>query len=476
MKKLLMLLLVFTLTGCINEDPIKHIDNTEYDLFISVDTDTFEVDVKGTIHYENTQDNLEELYLMIYPNSSRQFTQENNVDLALLKINNIDYTDAEFTNEDYTALYVELEETYQEEDVLVIYFEYTFDYWTYDRLFVSSDEESIYTMFFYPFVAMYDESGWNIEPYTYSGETYYNEVGDYNVTIELDEDYILAAPGEELSRVTNNGITTYNYELLNARDYSFSASTQYVVYTRTINGIDFSIYALGSLSLSELSNTWDYLEYGFDTYETYVGDYYYDQFILEYGHIFGMESTGIIYCSRNISEETVVHEIVHMWFFSMIGNDQYDYSFLDESLTTYATSFYYYQRYGIDGYNQYLDGRSSLHPRFYARFELVQGDSLLRNVDEFDNQYGYEIYYHGPTIFRNYVDLYLDGKINEFARILSVYYIEYKGEIATLDNFLDLLERESNEPNTKEYFMMHIERIQDPTNTPKETIHLSLFS
>lgn len=454
------------MTGCINKDPIKEIDNTEYDLFIAIDTDTFEVEVKGTIHYKNTQNNLEDIYLMFYPNASRVFTDEDNVDLSLLKINNVDYTDSEFVNSDYTALYIELDDTYQKEEIMVIYFEYTFDYWTYDRLFVSGDEETIYTMFFYPFVPMHDESGWNIEPYTYYGETYYNEVGDYNITIELDEDYILASPGKELSKVTNNGKTTYEYELFNARDYSFSASTQYSTYSKTINDIDITIFAIGSLSFSELRDTWEYLEYSFDTYETYIGDYYYDHFILEYGHIFGMESTGIIYCSRSISEETVVHEVVHMWFFSMIGNDQYDYSFLDESLTTYATSFYYYERYGIDGYNEYLDRRSSLNERFNERFDSVQGDSLLRNVDSFDGQYGYEIYYHGPTLFRHYIDIYLDGNINEFARILSVYYIEYNSEIATLDDFLDLLERESNEPNTKEYFMMHLESIQDPTNTP----------
>ena len=466
MKKLLLLILLLTLSGCVKDDPLEDIENTQYDLEIEIDTTNFEVSVTGTIHYENHQDNLEELYIMFYPNSSRQFTNEDNVEISVLKINNIDYTDSSFTNEDYTALLVDLEETYQNEDILVIYFEYDFTYWDFDRLAVYGDNDSIYTMFFYPFVAMYDESGWNTEPYTFYGETYYNEVGDYDIIITLDENFVLASAGKEISRVEHNGLVTYHYVLDNARDYSFSASKHYEIYTREINNIEMKIYALYGLTPSELTASWNYLEHSFDTYETLIGDYYYDTFILEYGHIYGMESTGIIYCDRNINEETVVHEVVHMWFFSMIGNDQYDYSFLDESITTYVTSLYYYERYGLVAYEEYLTHRSSMTPRFNERFYLVQGQSLLRNVDEFGSQYAYEIYYHGPTVIKSYVDIYLDGDVDEFARILSVYYIEYNSKIATLDNFLDLLERESGESDTKEYFMMHLETLQDPTNLP----------
>jgi len=208
------------------------------------------------------------------------------------------------------------------------------------------------------------------------------------------------------------------------------------------------------------------LEHTFDLMERWIGDYYFDHFTLEYGYFYGMESSGVIYCSEEIQEGTVVHEIIHQWFYSMIGNDQANESFLDESLTTYAAALYYYDQYDMEGYNGYLDYRTSLRADFADRYQASLGVTLLRQVDEYGLDYGFLIYYHGPAMFRYYVEEYLDGNIEKMIDILHVYYLEYVKEIATIDAFLDLLERESGVAITKEWFMMQLLEFQDFDNYP----------
>jgi hypothetical protein len=120
----------------------------------------------------------------------------------------------------------------------------------------------------------------------------------------------------------------------------------------------------------------------------------------------------------------------------------------------------------MDGYNGYLDYRDSSKESLEEHWEIYEGTSLLDTPDQMDEGYGFIIYYHGPSLFRQYVLQFLDNDIEEFARILSVYYNEYQGEVATIEEFLTLLEEESSMDGTKEWFYFHLNSLQDVANTP----------
>ena len=314
---------------------------------------------------------------------------------------------------------------------------------------------------------MYDEiEGWNIDPFTFYGESYYNDIGDYFVIVDVRDDFLVASSGKLLFEDNmDDRVHKYLY-LENGRDFSFSASPNYHYYDRVINNRLYEIYSIRALSTEEIENSFIYLEDSFALFETEVGEYYYDYFTLEYGYFYGMESSGVVYCSEEISEGTVVHEVIHQWFYSMIGNDQYEESFLDESLTTFVSGIYFLEYYGTEGADGYYGYRTSLSDRFIERYQLVLGDSLLRKVDDFEDQYGYLIYYHGVSIFKYYVDEYMDGDYYSFLEILSHYYDEYHGEIASIEDFLVLLEEQSGVEITKEWFELQIGAVQDLSNTP----------
>ncbi len=459
-----LLFFVFILVSCTPRHfPEVFEDINQYQLEIYLDTESSSLVVSGKIEYINEMNTLDELYIMLFPNAANYSNREYNIVMDSLKIDNKEVP-FEYANEDDTAMYISLDKIYNEGDIINIEFSYEFNYWEIDRILAVNNY--YLTMFFYPFVAVHDESGWNIDEYSFSGETYYNTIGDYDVTINVPSDYLIASSGwESSSKVVNNRLIN-RYSLFGARDFSFSASSQYVMYEREMNGMKFYIYARGGLTLKEQNNSFEWLSDSFELYNDLFGGYNQDHFTLEYGYIYGMESTGIIYCSEDIDEGTVVHEVVHQWFYSMIGNNQFDLSFLDETLTTFSSALYYRDKFGVEGYNDFLDYQSSLRTDLSTIYGRTIGNSLLSTVTEMEDLYAIMIYYHGPSMIRYYIDEFLEGDIDQFVSVIDIYFDMYNGKIATLDNFLDLLEDETGVSNTKEWFLMQLNSIQDFDNRP----------
>lgn len=457
--------MIVFLFGCMNKDDSNIYDsnNNVYSMNLFLDTDLDTLEVEGELYFKNDNYDLDELYITVYPNAYNPKTTGTNINFEYIKIDG-EVVSYQITGEDNTAIHIDLEETLIKGQRVTISFLYLFQYWNFDRLVTYN--HYYLTMFFYPFVAMFDDEGWNIEPYSFRGETYYNEIGDYYVSINVPSDYLVASSGKLVDESIKSNRKTLNIEIKDARDFSFSASSDYYVYKETIQEINFEIYAIRELSDIEVDNSFMYLENTFLMMNEEIGNYYYDHFTLEYGHFYGMESSAIIYCDEDIEEGTVVHEVIHQWFYSMIGSDQADESFLDESITTYVASFYYYFLFGVEGYDGYLNYRTSLKVELADRYLANLGVTLLRQVDDYGEYYGFLIYYHGPAMFRYYVEEFLDGDITKMMNILKVYYQEYVYKIATIDEFLDLLERESGVDNTKEWFYLQLNEFQDFDNRP----------
>ena len=468
MKKTLIILMtsvILFLSGCKEEETIETPDPFLDDgrdiseMVITID-EAYMYNIAGKILYHSEND-FNELYLMMYPNT--HYEGSDRVTINDLSIDGEDVI-FQFDGVDRSAIKIILNQPISDGDTISI--EYDMDVIYPNTFRIAHYGDMIYQMYFYPFVAMYDGE-FDIDPYAERGETYYNTLYNYDVTIKLDEDFIVAAPGDYYYGGKEDSMKTHRYMLEDARDFSFSASTYYEVYEWTADEKEFSIYSIRDLSSQELMETKEYVRKSFEVYESYLGDYYYDHFILELGYIYGMESTGIIFCSEEIDEITVVHEVIHQWFFFMVSNDSYNESFLDESLTTYITALYLYDLYGMEGYNGYLDYRNSDQERFEEHWTNYGGTSLLDTVDEIGEGYGFVIYYHGPSLFREYVRQFLDNDVEEFARIVKVYFEEFDGEIATIDEFLTILENESGVSGTKDWFYFHLNSLQDVNNSPQ---------
>jgi aminopeptidase N len=94
-------------------------------------------------------------------------------------------------------------------------------------------------------------------------------------------------------------------------------------------------------------------------------------------------------------ESTVAHEVGHQWFYGLVGDDQLDDPWLDESLTQFATLQYYADEYGPGGETGF---RNSLESRWdgVGRAEIPIG---LPVAEYSGQEYGAIVYGRGPLFF-----------------------------------------------------------------------------
>jgi aminopeptidase N len=94
-------------------------------------------------------------------------------------------------------------------------------------------------------------------------------------------------------------------------------------------------------------------------------------------------------------EGTITHEVAHQWFYNLVGNDQLDDPWLDESLAQWATLQYFSDEYGAqaaDGFRAGLTGS----------WEDANGKLIpigLPVAEYTPGQYGNIVYGRGPLFF-----------------------------------------------------------------------------
>jgi aminopeptidase N len=94
-------------------------------------------------------------------------------------------------------------------------------------------------------------------------------------------------------------------------------------------------------------------------------------------------------------ESTVAHEVGHQWFYNLVGGDQLDDPWLDESLTQFATLQYYADEYGAAGEQGY---RGSLEGRWASVDKAPIPIGMP--VEEYSGQeYSAIVYGRGPLFF-----------------------------------------------------------------------------
>ncbi len=456
MKKII-LVLVLMLTACkpevdILEAPFEMSELpeiTEYFINASLDDDLDVLSVNQVISYYNDKADFDELYINAYPAELGM----SEFSISLFEIEGVEHS---FVR-DGSVIHVELEETLFEGEHIEISINYSFKYWNQDRL--AKYGSDYITMFFYPYVAYYD-SEWNTDRYAFNGEAYFNDVGNYYVNLQIPDKYVLATGGTVLDTSNVKGGKVYSIELLNARDYSFSVSPNYREYYKELEGVDVFIKSIRELGPDEEQLLFDITEKAIIFTEDSIGEYPYETLTIELGHIYGMESASIIYCSEDIQIITVVHEIYHQWFYGIIGNDQGSMPFLDEGLTSFVTGLFFseHPEYMGEGYWNWY---STQNPRYDDRRTSMEGRSALLTVHDYSNDYGFLVYVYSAELMKYYMDEALNGSNELFLEALSEYYNTYKYEEATLDDFLTILEDITEVSGTKNWFYEYLGAYQE---------------
>lgn len=299
----------------------------------------------------------------------------------------------------------------------------------------------------YPMTAVYNEEGWNAEIPPQSGDVTFADASFFLVTVTAPNGVTVVASGIESAPQTMGNQVVTNVAIGPARDFFLAASRDFQVESKTVGEVTVNSYATKDLqagSQSALDTAVRALEIFGELYAPYP----YTEFdiVITPALALGIEYPGATAIADRLLlgeygdqtavylESTVVHEVAHQWFYNLVGNDQLDQPWLDESLAQFATWQYYETNFGAGaaaGFEQALRAR-------WARV-----DNALIPIGQpvaaySGSEYGAIVYGRGAFFF--------DALKNEmgaesFDAFLKGYTATFSWEIATTERLKSLAEK-----------------------------------
>ncbi len=266
---------------------------------------------------------------------------------------------------------------------------------------------------FYPMIPAYDQSGWYAHyPYT-NGDLTYQDASYYLVDVVAPADFVIASSGSAIATQADDQVQKTSFIAGPARDYYLAGSTDFTVVSKDMNGIQVNSYATtGHPANQEKALT--YAAQALETFSDLFGSYPYTEFDvisspmqalgIEYPGITGIfldlyEEGGEVYGIPNdiLLESVIVHEVAHQWFYNLVGNDQQNQPWVDESITQYVTYWYFSTRH--------MDSKAAgLVYDWQSRLTQVEDAEIPigLSADSYDGvEYSAIVYGRGPLFYRD---------------------------------------------------------------------------
>jgi len=300
----------------------------------------------------------------------------------------------------------------------------------------------------YPVIAVYDDSGWNLDPYYAIGDPFYTDISNYQVNIRTPKDFIIASTGSILSSEVHDNTIEWKIEASSVRDFAWIASNNFELVEKEVDGILLKMYFIkDNIDNGNINNkALEFAEKALKTFNKAFGEYPYREYsVVETNFSSGMEYPGLVFigskyydkASTDFLETIIVHETAHQWWYGVVGNDQIDEAWLDEGFASYSEIMYVGENYGEERAEEYH--RSANEDSFYRTVDSLEDKSVLKPLDEFKtwNDYSLLVYTKGALFLGDIKDKY--GK-EMFYKILKTYYNRYKFKIATTKGFMNVCE------------------------------------
>lgn len=263
----------------------------------------------------------------------------------------------------------------------------------------------------YPMIAVYDEEGWNAELPPQSGDLTYADSSFFLVKVSAPKDLKLVTSGQPISTDEAGEIQTISVASGPARDFYLAASPNYEPVAQTFGEVTIRSYAPADQQ-EGAKLALDVAGRAIEDFSARYAPYPYTELdiVSTPTLALGIEYPGMIAITSRIydvdqeyrgapasvyMESTVAHEVGHQWFYNLVGGDQLDDPWLDESLTQFATLQYYADEYGASGEQGFRD---SLEGRWdsVGRAEIPIG---LPVASYSGQEYSAIVYGRGPLFF-----------------------------------------------------------------------------
>ena len=440
---------------------------SSYDIVCEYDENSHTLTCEQNVNYVNNSNNaLNEICFFLYPNSFKEIAVSNayydraypngdsfgDIEIESVKIGD---KDAEFNIENEAILNVTLFNELFPNENIEINLSYVVTLANVCHRLGYGDNAVNFGNF-YPILCVYDD-GFVKNSFASNGDPFYSDIANYNVQIAFPSNYTLATSGEVLSSTSENSKTTTEIKGEKLRDFCFVLSTKFEVISKTINDVNVNYYYYDD------ENAEEYLTLACEVIEEFsssFGDYPYKNVnVVKTNFCFGgMEYPNLVYISDEIADaETyryvIVHELAHQWWYSLVGNNEYEEAWLDESLTEYSTALFFERHdYGLN-YDDIIAGADSTYRLFVDVYSNVLGDvdeSMNRNLGEFETEPEYVncVYTKGVLMYDSLRKTLGDSK---FFKCLKDYFENFRYKNASGADLINSFSSSSHR-NLEGYF------------------------
>ena len=345
------------------------------------------------------------------------------------------------------------------------------------RFGYASGTEFYFISQWFPKLGVFKDGKWTCSQY-HSNTEFYSDFSNYRVEVTAPKEYKLGGTGKITKAVLSGNDKLVEFEAKKVIDFAWTASTDFESVTKTYNGntnveIEFLIQPENSNLIDRKVNA---AINAISFLEQKIGEFPYPKITLvdvpRTSNIGGMEYPQIVTYFTPLfapievqrPESTIIHEIVHQYFYAAVSSNEVYEAWLDEGLTTYLEEKILDKYYGkpelmfrfIDYYPVFGINFLSFNeiPIIYSLRDLPYEHHAVSMAAYYRNNnlgaisdtsfklpnrlsYGTNAYYTPNLILRT-----LEGYLGEdrVLNILANYYKQNKFGLVTSQNLVDHIE------------------------------------
>ena len=465
----------FFVFGCSNGESgsLNH-----YEIFVDYDDISHSADCFEKVTYANVSTSaFDSIFFHLYPNafrenaktkvvslSSQEKAYQNGESFGSIQIQDVKIQnrgiDFKIVGEDENILEIPLlQKLYPDEKVeICIYFVLILPNINHRYGY---GENTINFGNFYPIACVYEDvNGFKKDLYTSNGDPFYSDIANYDVKVKYDKSFLLASTGEEIEKVETNEEKVSQIEARKVRDFCFVLSSEFKVIEGKANDTLIKYFyfddqnAEESLEIAiEAVNSFNEM-FGLYPYSTLC--------VVETNFIYGgMEYPNLVMISDAINDKkeyqyAIVHEIAHQWWYGVVGNDEFNEPWLDESLTEYSALLFFEKndKYGLK-YDIMVENANSTYKFFVDVYSKIYNDfdtSMTRPLSEFKTEPEYVnlVYTKGVLMFDSLRSLVGEKKL---LTALRDYYKKYAFKNVKGYEFMEIIDKKTGFGPVMESFL-----------------------
>ena len=336
----------------------------------------------------------------------------------------------------------------------------------------------------YPKLCEYDYQGWHANPYVQ--REFYGVWGDFEVNINLDSKYIMGASGDLQNasaigkgyepegtavRPARSETLTWQWKAENVHDFCWSADPDYKhLKLKRKDGIvlHFLFDAQDADMMAKWSSMPKKMDKAFDFINKHYGQYPYKSYSFLHAGDGGMEYPMATFLAGGAGVGTFIHELMHAWYYGMMGTNESLYPWMDEGFTEYTEEEVknYLRKEKLIGGDPVDDPHLGANRQYIKFIKGGNEEILTTHADHYINKSAYSMAsYTKGHVFLTQLQ-YIMGKPT-FDKAMLRYYDVWKFKHPNENDFIRIMEKTADMELDwfKEYFVGSIKTIDYAVNS-----------